>query len=260
MKKLLLVGAALLASTAVHAADMAMPVKAPAPMPVPVYDWSGVYIGGHVGAGWSNNAVSDPGLGFLGIILNVPAVQNVYGSGFIGGGQVGWNYQIGRLVIGTEFDANWADLNATSTTVFTPFGGGGGGPGPIQRALGVKTDWTATSTIRLGLARGEWLFYSKAGAAFAHNNYSDNWTPVGGGPTLFTGTGSETRVGWTVGTGLEWAFMNSWSAKVEYDYLDFGSRTVTVSPGGGFNSIGLVNAQAINEVKVGINYRLMPLP
>jgi outer membrane immunogenic protein len=98
------------------------------------------------------------------------------------------------------------------------------------------------------------------GAAFAHNNYSDNWTSTGGRGIVFSGTGSGTRVGWTVGTGLEWAFMNSWSAKVEYDYLDFGTRTVTVSPGGGFNSIGLVNVQAINEVKVGVNYRLMPLP
>ena len=79
----------------------------------------------------------------------------------------------------------------------------------------------------MGIAHDRWLIYGKAGVAWSHSDYTDNWTIVG--VPLFTGTGSENRVGWTVGTGIEWAIWNNWSIKAEYDYLDFGNRTVAIN-------------------------------
>jgi outer membrane immunogenic protein len=260
MKKLLLVSvafSAIAASGAVQAADL--PLKAPALLAPVGYDWSGIYLGGHIGGGWATNDMSDPSLGIVGVILGLPAVQTTDSSGFLGGVQGGWNYQIGRLVVGTEVDFSWSGINGTNTSSSSPI------PGlTTTRALTANTDWSGTSTVRLGYARDRVMFYSKAGAAWAHTNYTDNAT-IALGPAvapLFTGTGAQTRVGWTVGTGVEWAFWNNWSAKVEYDYLNLGSKTVAVNgtllaaPA----SLGLVNSQAINEVKVGLNYRFMNLP
>ena len=85
------------------------------------------------------------------------------------------------------------------------------------------------------------------------------------GATLFTGTGDQTRVGWTVGIGAEWAMWNNWSAKLEYDFMNFGSKTATINgvigPGviNAPASFGLVNDQTISEVKFGLNYKIMPL-
>ncbi|MGO9357961.1 MAG: outer membrane protein [Xanthobacteraceae bacterium] len=261
MKQLLALGVAIsvMACGAVRAADLPAPVKAPLLAPVTAYDWSGIYIGAHLGGGWSTNDISDPSLGFLGIILGVPPLQTARSTGFLGGGEAGWNYQIGRFVVGTEYDASWTDLKANNTATFTTLGGFGGGT--INRALGANTDWTATSTVRLGLAQGPWLFYSKVGAALAHTSYTDTWTAAG--LQIFTGNASQTKVGWTVGTGLEWGFMTNWSAKLEYDYIDMGSKTVPLSGtinGVGLAAFSLVNSQAISLVKVGVNYRLMPLP
>jgi outer membrane immunogenic protein len=87
---------------------------------------------------------------------------------------------------------------------------------------------------------------------------------VGGGIPLFTGADSENRVGWTVGAGVEWAFWNNWSVKAEYDYLDFGNKTVaingTVLPGivNFPASFGMENAQQIYQFKAGLNWRFLP--
>jgi outer membrane immunogenic protein len=260
---------ALVACSSVHAADLPYKAAPRAVAPAPGFDWSGFYIGAHIGGGWATNDIADPGpFGILlGGLFGASPVQSTDSSGLLGGLQAGWNYQIGRLVVGTEVDFSWADMNGTSTSSFAPLLGGP--PVTLSRTLTANTDWTGTSTVRLGYAYDRWMFYSKAGAAFAHTNYSSNWTVTGpGGGTLFTGTGDQTRVGWTVGVGAEWAFWNNWSAKLEYDFLDFGSKTATlngvIGPGlAGLNipaSSGIVNDQMISEVKFGVNYRFMPLP
>jgi outer membrane immunogenic protein len=255
MKKLLLAGfalGALVAATPVLAADL--PFKAAPPAVAPAgYDWSGLYFGAHIGGGWATNDISDPSLGIVGVLLGVPAVQTVDSSGILGGVQGGWNYQIGRLVVGTELDFSWADVNGSSTA--------GVLGGLASRTLTANTDWMGTSTVRLGLAHDRWMFYSKAGAAFAHTNYTSTWAAPGVG-TIFTGTGDQTRVGWTVGVGAEWAFWNNWSAKLEYDFMDFGSKAVALngSLGGVIPaSFAPVNDQTISEVKFGVNYKFMPL-
>jgi outer membrane immunogenic protein len=273
MKKLVFVGIALgtlgaaaLGIGSASAADLSpMYTKAP-PAAVPAgYDWSGIYLGAHVGGAWATNDLSDPGLGFLALAgFGVPVVQTTDSSGVIGGIQGGWNYQFGRFVLGTELDFSWADVNGTSTSTFAP---AILGPGTsISRSLTANTDWIGTSTLRLGYARDRVLFYSKVGAAFAHTNYTSTWVGNGpGGGTLFTGTGDKTNVGWTVGFGAEWAFWNNWSAKLEYDYMNFGSKTIPINgvigPGviNAPGSFGVVNEQQINEVKFGINYKFLPV-
>jgi outer membrane immunogenic protein len=130
--------------------------------------------------------------------------------------------------------------------------------------MSVDTNWIATTTSRVGIAHNNWLLYGKAGVAWANNSYTDAWA-VSSGPSLFTGTGSSsTQTGWTVGTGLEWAFIPNWSLKVEYDYLDFGTKTVAINgaiTAGGpaiGAQFGVQNQQKINEVKAGLNWRFAP--
>ena len=202
-----------------------MPLKAPPP--VLAYDWSGFYIGGVIGGAWSRTDSSDPGLGLIGTLVNVPVIQTTNSSGFIGGIEGGDRYQFGKLVIGWEADWVWGNQNSTSTTTFGPVFA----PAILTRAIGANTKWQGTATSTVGIAHDRWLIYGKAGVAWAHFDYTDNWNVniVGIGVPLFTGLGSENRVGWTVGTGVEWAIWNNWSIKAEYDYLDFGNKTVAIN-------------------------------
>jgi outer membrane immunogenic protein len=259
-------GAVVAAAGSAQAADLPFKAAPQAVAPAPAYDWSGIYIGAHVGGGWATNDLSDPSIGFLGLVglTGIPVVQTTDSSGILGGVQAGWNYQIGRFVLGTELDFSWADVNGTSTSTFAP---GIAGPGTsISRSLTADTNWIGTSTVRLGYAHDRWMFYSKAGVAYDHTKYTSNWVGNGaGGAAIFAGTGSKTQVGWTVGFGAEWAFWNNWSAKLEYDFMDFGSKTIPINgvigPGTANipASFGVVNEQTISEVKFGLNYKFMGL-
>jgi outer membrane immunogenic protein len=252
MQRQFLAGVALaMVAGSAFAADM--PLKAVAP--VALYDWSGMYIGGVIGGAWGTNDISDPGLGIVGTRLGVPVVQSNNPSGFIGGIEGGSRYQMGKLVIGWEGDITWGGLNNTNTTSFTsPLIGGI----PFSRSITSDTKWVATTVSTLGIAHNNWLLYGKAGVAFENVKYTDNWAVVG--IPLFSGTGSDTRTGWTVGTGLEWAFYNNWSAKIEYDYLDFGTKNVAINGtllgAVGFNP-GIQDNNHINQFKAGLNYKFM---
>src|SRR3984957_14789277 len=184
------------------------------------YDWGGAYIGGVIGGAWGETDSSDPNFGVLGTRVGVPVAQPTFSGGFIGGVEGGLRYQLGKLVVGTEADITWGSVNGTSTTNWVPLG-------ILSRSISADTTWIATATSSIGIAHNNWLIYTKAGVAYAHTNYTDNW--VGGGIPLFTGADSENRVGWTVGAGVEWAFWNNWSVKAEYDYLDFGNKTVAIN-------------------------------
>jgi outer membrane immunogenic protein len=247
MRKLL-AGAALAALSAGSgfAADLA--VKAVAP--VAAYNWTGVYVGGLVGGGFANHDVSDPSLGPL---LGAPYAQGISASGFIGGVDGGARYQLGRVVVGFEGDITWGNLNGTNTDAFGP------DSFTITRAITADTKWTATTAGTIGITFDPTvLLYAKAGVAFANTGYTDSWSVPGLVP--FGGTASDTRVGWMAGTAVEWAFANNWSLKVEYAYLDFGKRNVTIaeSPVGP----GLVpithDSFHVNQFKAGLNWRILP--
>jgi outer membrane immunogenic protein len=119
-----------------------------------------------------------------------------------------------------------------------------------------RSDWLGTLAARFGYTWDRWMLYGKAGAAWAHDKYSLD-AVRGGSPQVLSLNGNETRTGWMVGVGLEYAFLSNWSAKLEYNYMDFGNKTVALA---GFFDAASSPAtadidQQIHIVKVGLNYR-----
>jgi outer membrane immunogenic protein len=190
MHRALIVGAGALAFAALtvsaQAADI-LPTKAP-PMavPPPLYSWTGFYIGINGGGGWGASNWDSAG-GF-----------NL--SGGLVGGTVGYNYQIGRAVLGIEGDADWTDIRGTGTSPACPLG------------CTTGNSWLSTVRGRLGYAADRFMPYVTGGAAFGNIDAS---TPG------FPGA-SATNAGWTVGGGLEFALWRNWSIKAEYLYVDLG--------------------------------------
>ena len=123
------------------------------------------------------------------------------GTGFLGGGQIGANYQFNTLVLGIEGDFDWTGLKAS-------------GSDSIGDTLNTNTRWTSTVTGRVGAAFDRLLVYAKGGLALAQDQSS--FTDLAGSSA---GT-SFMRTGWTVGAGLEYGITKNWSAKIEYDYLE----------------------------------------
>ena len=229
MKRFLLAGAALLALTAAQptlAADAPV-YKGPPPVAAALFNWSGFYIGAHVGGGWGTKDWVALGFGALGS-------HNI--SGFLGGGQIGFNYQTGAWVFGVEGDFSWTNLKGEHVDAI--FGGNNI----------TEVAWLGTITGRLGYAWDRTLLYVKGGGAWVRDNYT-----ITAGGVYFAGADA-TKAGWTVGTGLEYALAPNWSAKIEYNYLDFGNHTVRFVTGGGGSFLREVD-QYIHVVKVGINYR-----
>jgi outer membrane immunogenic protein len=211
-------------SGAAFAADIQRPVyKAPPAgvVAVPTYDWTGFYIGGHVGYGWADKSWRD-GFGLAGVTHQA--------DGFLGGFQGGANYQIGQFVLGVEGDWSWSGMTGGTTAFASNFN--------------TDIDWTATLTGRVGVAFDRLLVYGKGGAAWARDRFSTNFYTLPGSEV------TDTRLGWTVGAGLEYAFAPQWTAKLEYNYMDFGTRSVSFLPG---TSTDI--DQQVHAVKFGINYK-----
>jgi outer membrane immunogenic protein len=233
MKKFLLGTVALIALGATApalAADLAArPAYTKAPVyAAPIYNWTGFYIGGHIGGAFENNN------GFAG------TVNSSNDGSFLGGVQVGADYQFApNWVLGVEGQYSWLGSNNNSTA-FTGLGAGYV-YNDNQRGLGSVTG-------RVGYTWGPALLYVKGGYAYA--DYNDSLT-LGGVPQAFA-LNSGHHDGYTVGGGLEYMFAQSWSAKIEYQYYDFG-RTNFVTPAvlTGFGS----NRDSEQTVKVGVNYR-----
>jgi outer membrane immunogenic protein len=230
-----LVAAATVAFTQIaSAADL--PRKAPAYAPPPItYDWTGLYVGGHIGGAWGRTQYTNP--------LAAPGALNTFNTdpdGFLGGGQIGFNYQNGPWVFGVEGDISWTNMGGSVGGPVTP---------PAGSILNTDVNWLATATGRIGYAWDRGLLYVKGGAAWMNADHS--FSNVG--PPAFTNIVSTTRAGWTAGAGVEWAFVGNWSAKLEYNYMDFGAATLTF-PGLGF-PFPLDVDQQVHAVKIGMNYR-----
>jgi outer membrane immunogenic protein len=134
-------------------------------------------------------------------------------SGFIGGGQLGFNYQFTNFVLGAEFDFDWTSLNATGNGVFVP------GIGFLQASA--NTHSISTLAARFGVAFDRVLLYGKAGGGWVDNNATV--TNLTNGASI---SASNTNSGWLVGAGVEWAFAPNWSTKLEYDFLRLESLTL----------------------------------
>jgi outer membrane immunogenic protein len=170
-------------------------------------DWTGFYVGGQLGGAWdkadwhydNRNYFNTSGPVLLGRNFDFDA------DGFMGGGQLGFNYQAGAWVLGVEWSAIAPDLNARE-------------PSPYFPAIDVyRTDvqWLTSVTGRVGYAQGRWLAYAKAG--WAGGEVGLNLVDIS---NLTRAAGDDWANGWTVGGGGEYALGGGFSLAVEYDYAD----------------------------------------
>jgi outer membrane immunogenic protein len=239
MKKFILGTIALisLAGTAVAADLPQRPAyMAPIMSPVPVYNWTGFYVGGNIGGAWGTLDVTD---------VNTGATVSPNNSGFAGGGQIGYDYQIGPWVIGIRnlFDGTGISNGATiSDGVFS---------GTVNSHL----RWFDALTARGGyLVQPNLLLYAQGGAAWT------SWTVdaiTGAGASVGTISGGN-RTGWTVGGGAEWMFMPHWSVFAEYNYMGFGTRSAasTVCVAGVGCTTDTFSAKAdLQNALIGVNYK-----
>jgi outer membrane immunogenic protein len=219
------------------------------------FTWTGCYLGAHAGGAWEQKDATDPVL----LIQDNP-VFGVPGStvgttttridvtGAVFGGQIGCDYQLSQnWVVGAEGAVSAGSLKG-STSVALPLGF----PGDAALVT-ARTDFIPSLTGRLGYAFDRWLFYGKGGVAWTNDKYSITGSFTG---TAFDAEGLGLRTGWTAGAGAEWAFTDDWSARLEYDYYDFGSSNVLMSDAtNGFASI-VSFRQTAQMVKLGLNFRV----
>lgn len=255
MKKSLIMATALAAFAAAPAvaADMAARPYTKAPIAVaPPFTWTGCYVGANVGYGWSRATDTDNLLSNY--FLGQPVQVN--GGGFVGGGQVGCDYQFApNFVAGIEGTLSGASISNSATVI-----GVIPGAGNLSVNAYSKTEMLSTITGRVGYSFGTSLLYMKGGVAWAKQKYGGDWSvAVIGGPTVAGSVSANpTRTGWVIGGGYEYAFARNWSAMIEYNYMGFGTSTVTFPVTGiipvGTSYIGNIS-QNIQTVTVGINYR-----
>jgi outer membrane immunogenic protein len=230
-----IVAALLLASTslltvgtqAAYSADLPYKAARPAPIAAPVVNWNGFYIGAHVGGAWGTIESQFTAAPF--------PIASAAVNGFLGGGQIGYNVQSGIFVFGVEADASWTNLTGTTPCLFV-------------LSCKREADFLGTATGRVGLTADRALIYVKGGAAWAHFEHE---TSAGG---ALVATADKTVWGWTVGTGVEYAITGNWSAKLEYNFMDFGKNTLAFSApiGGGVN---VDTTSYVHAAKFGVNYR-----
>jgi outer membrane immunogenic protein len=201
---------------------------APAP-PECDFTWTGFYFGGNAGYGWGNadtdfDPLPDPATFFD---LN-PTSLSPDPSGFIGGGQLGFNWQWGKwLVLGIETDFQGTDIEGHDRRgpIEDFFGLGVNSPDSFLAAH-ERVQWLGTTRGRIGISPWcRWLFYGTGGVAYGNVDYSANTNFANGitYPVDFT----ETNVGWTAGGGIEYAIGHHWTVRVEYLHYDLGSQDRT---------------------------------
>jgi high affinity Mn2+ porin len=247
MKRLLVAGISLIAlvgrCNAADPSSVPMPVKAP---PVPSsYDWTGFYVGGHLGYAWGSSNWTAPGIsGSLNLSQPIDTF-NETGS-FFGGLQAGYDYMLpNRVVIGVEADAsfpsfpNLAGISIGGTSTFTS---------PTIGAGSYSETVLASGTVRgrIGYAPGTWLFYATGGFAWTYDQLTltQLTSATTDAPFLW-------RLGWAAGAGIEVRIAPHWTASLEYLFTDYGTRGVLFANNGqSFNS-----DFSLQELRAGLNYR-----
>jgi outer membrane immunogenic protein len=240
MKKLMLASAAL-ASLSIPALAADLAVKAPRrPVVAPAFTWTSCFLGAQAGGGWARKDITDP----IELVEGAPAATGVTTarvrpSGAIVGGQFGCDYQVApNWVFGVEGEASGSTMKGDTAVGLPTLGG--------TALVTARTDFLASVTGRLGYAADHWLYYVRGGAAWA----GDKYTVTGNG---FGFEGLDTRSGWIVGAGIEWAFATNWSARLEYDYYGFGTHSVVMDP----DSLATLNVkQDVQTVKLGVNFHV----
>jgi outer membrane immunogenic protein len=242
MKLASLLGAAALATVSASAMAADLPTSKGAPVApavyAPAFTWTGFYLGVNAGVGWANGRdiyVTTPN----GAVTSLNT-GNGSNSGFVGGGQAGYNFQTGAFVFGVEADIQYADLSKkVNWGPYTWWGNGS------------TSQYVGTVRARVGYAIDRTLIFLTGGLAY-------------GGLNSGGAFGGNNNTGWTLGGGVEDAFTNNWTAKIEYDYiqLDTGSKSgsyysnvaIGAQPAGYYTATSKGNGSA-NLVRVGVNYK-----
>ena len=210
-----------------QAADM------PRANPVPYYKaseapfaWTGFYFGVNGGYGWGRSNWSDPAFSLGSGTFNT--------TGALFGGQLGYTWQTGPIVLGIETDADWTNIKGSTSGLGSVCVADGGG------LCQTKQEWFGTTRGRIGYAFGRFMPYVTGGVA-----YGDIIAPQ------TTGDATQTKFGWSAGGGLEYALTRNWSAKAEYLHLDLGTATLfSAASGASTLSVPVTN----DLVRAGINY------
>jgi outer membrane immunogenic protein len=226
MKRLMLAVCAGLLAAAVAmpslAADLPRPAyKAPYKnnaVYVAPFSWTGFYVGLNGGYGWGKSSWANAG----------GSTGDFNLKGGLAGGTVGYNLQTGSWVWGLEGDIDGSWIKGTETVVCG--------------ACETRNAWLATGRGRLGYTWDSWMPFITGGAAFGNIKMS---------PGLLGGSDSKTKIGWTAGAGVEYTFMNEWSIKVEYLYVDLGKATCDVTTCGVDTDVTF----KANLGRIGVNYR-----
>jgi outer membrane immunogenic protein len=268
------VGSVLLAGASAQAADLRMPVKA-APVVVPAFNWTGFYIGGHLGGIWGDSRFDEvTGPVFPAFALAPPPFIIIFPArigtipgatasdeSFMGGGQLGFNWQAGHFLFGVEADVSGMRLRENATVIPTsPFTGGQ----VITGTYTTQIDWMASLRGRVGLAFDRLLIYATGGAAFADAQVNTSFTltqPPGtlappGGTTA--ARASLRNIGWTLGGGIEWAIWDAWSLAAEYRHSDFGREAIALAstdPAGALAPLTTNVRLTTDQATLRLNYR-----
>jgi len=230
--------AAVLAFTSAGAFAADLPMQAPykaAPVMAQVYNWTGMYVGVNGGYGWGSQ---DP----LVLFSNAFDRSSFNISGGMFGGTVGAQIQQGYVVLGLEGDLDWANIKGSGISRPSILGIAPGGG--ITLNIATNTSAMMTARLRAGAAMDNWLFYVTGG--LAENKSSAAGTSIAGMPCGTLGvitscSASSWRPGIAAGLGVEYGFAHSWSAKLEYIYIE------TLGTG--------ASTDHIDTIRGGINYR-----
>ena len=234
------------------------------------FSWTGFYIGAQGGAGWGTSEDSLKafqtcvGVACTAVFPITPPglLRDSYGiNGFHGGGTIGFNWQTGPVVLGVEADLSGSDLTGNGNCADSSgvvFGG-------ISANCRTRLTSFGTVTGRLGfVATNRALVFVKAGGAWGDFDRSVIvGTPVfgPGGVIAASASFSETRWGFTAGTGVEYALWRNWSAKIEYDFMDFDTSNENFRFSGPLISAGAVlnvhsgDREEVHVVRFGLNYK-----
>jgi len=209
-----------------------MPAAAADISPVPVYDWTGFYLGAQGGYGWGTNEYS----------FSTNAAKSINMSGIVGGGTAGYNFQADRIVFGLEGDFSLAGINGYYLAPPSI----AGNPPCMNQGCSANVDWFGTGRVRLGYAVDNFMPYVTGGLAVggARGTVDLGACGPGAGSCGF----NNTQWGWTVGAGAEYGINKNWSAKVEYLYVNLGTPS--------FPNVNLASGIVdFSVVRVGVNYR-----
>jgi outer membrane immunogenic protein len=267
MQRLLLVGAALGAlATPAASADLT-PYFAAAP--APIWGWTGFYVGGNAGGIFSSgnaatNTGSDTNGAGLGAFLSagaIPGSVTLSQAGFIGGGQAGYNWQVGpEWVWGVEADLAGTTAKSSTTAAF----GGNAVFVPLSTSYSRELDALGTVRGRVGyLVPPGLLLYGTAGLAYAQTRLATSFacatcTPPSGTQGNTANQMTYNSTGWTAGAGVEWQFTPAWSIKAEYLFVDLGNAqtsAITYSYSSNTSTLTSTLNERENVVRFGFNYR-----